>query len=229
MNKGEPSTRDLILSVGTHRNRRPLSPLEVANAIAALANEMGWGQALERISLGESTARRFLRLREMDGSIAEQVGWGREPGAISFAVASEISRLSKESQQRELADAARLYALTKDEARQVVQTVLRAGRTVESAVDEVTNLRPQVQIIHAVLGAVTSEGARDRLAAMTQGQRDDLFEQVRLSLPALNSASGRLTPHTFSVIFDREQPTKLVEAIEPDVNSRLLELLSEKV
>ncbi|WP_146220437.1 hypothetical protein [Geodermatophilus normandii] len=213
------SLRDLILSVGTRRGDRPLSPLEVAEALAAHSNEVGWQQALNDISLEKSTAQRFLTLRSLDKDVAELVDWGRRPGAVSFSVAAEIARVIPED-QRILARAALEHSLTKEEVRQVVQLMKRRGDSVDSAVAATLQMRPSVVNVHVTLGAVSGPVASGQLEVMTQRQRDELLARV-LAKVGIRTQGGKLTTRAFSIVSDMAIPDNEVERIERLVNDAL--------
>lgn len=213
----EYSLRDLILSVGTHKSQRPLSPLEVADGLAALINNVGYDEALGNLSLDISTARRFLRLRELAPDIGQLVDWGRRPGAISFSAAAEMVRLAPASQSQ-VAKACLEYSLTKEEVRQVVQLVLRRGDDVESAVQSVLRMRPSVVTIHVTLCAV-QERIGTELARVGQRIRDELLVEAVASVSiGVKLTAGRLTSRNFSVSSLSPVPDGDVTALEDGVN-----------
>ncbi len=216
--KDAPSLRDLIISVGTHRSNRLLSPLEVADAIVFWSNELGLKECLQRISLGESTARRFLRLRELEPKISSLVGWGRQPGTIPFASASELARLNSRQEREELATAAVKHGLTKEEVRQAVQLRLRGGVPMSEAIAGALRMRPTVDTINVFIGGVTSAEASDRLSEMSQQERDEVLVRL-LRLHGYAQHSGRLTPHNFTIVGPEPVPPHAAVVVEEQLNT----------
>ncbi|WP_369055630.1 hypothetical protein [Kineococcus terrestris] len=213
-----PQLRDLILSVGTHRSARPLSPSEVADAIVAWSNELGMQECLQRISLGESTARKFLKLRELEKDIAAMVDWGREPGAIGFAAAAEITRLKPSSERRALAQAAVEKGLTKEEVRQVVQLRLRSGMSLDDAVLGALKMRPTVERINVFIGGVSESVANERLSDMSQRDRNALLRSL-LDRLGYSQYSGRLTPSSFTLVGEDPVSPDQAAKVEESLNS----------
>lgn len=209
--------RDLILSVGTHKGIRPLSPLEVGDGIAELINDVGFEAAMEKLTLDPSTSRRFLKLRELDQGIGELVDWGRKPGTISFSAAAEIVRLRPE-QQKDLAEACLQHGLTKEETRQVVQLVFRRNDSVAAAVQSALAMRPSVVTIHVVICAVRPSLV-EPLRQVSQRQRDLLLEESIAVVGCVRA--GRLTPTNFSLTADAAIADDEVVRIEKEVNNAL--------
>ncbi|HZN71396.1 MAG TPA: hypothetical protein VFC00_06900 [Micromonosporaceae bacterium] len=220
------SLRDLVLSVGTHRSNRPLSPLEVADAISHYSNEFGWEDCLSRISLTESTARKFLTLRELDESVASLVDWNNRPGTISFSSAAELRRL-KPAEQREVRDGLLRNRMTRDEVRQVVQLRVRSGRPLRDLVAEVLGMRPQVVTLHLLLGGITEPEVTRALGDLAQKQRDELLLRATSGIDAgATLTSGRLLPDRFSVVTAKAISHEASMRIEREVNQGVKELLN---
>jgi len=74
----------LIMSVGTHRRSRPLSPTEVSEGLMALEAEgMSAGDIARMLQLeGTSMLGRFSRLRKLSPRVEEDRKW-RKPGSPS--------------------------------------------------------------------------------------------------------------------------------------------------
>lgn len=160
----EEEFEELVLSVGIHRRRRVLRPVEVAKRIKrALEAGVLRGSGITQFSLGSLAKRlglkdasmvtRFLTLLNIPEEFQEIVEWGSRAGAMShltFSIASAMSTLSRD-QQRELFLEVFKHELTKLEAMSVVQTLKRnPSRSVRDAVGEVLRSRP-VRVYHEVL------------------------------------------------------------------------------
>ena len=125
--------RQLILSVGTHRSERPLSPIEVAKLMQkALDAGEKRKEIADRLHLNGSTIiGRFTRLLSLPPQIQHLIGWGSDPTTLSFTTASGIACLESTQEQTTLAKAVLESQLNKSEIVQVVQIRQRSRNSIE--------------------------------------------------------------------------------------------------
>ena len=195
----------LILSVGTHRSKRPLMPVEVAEAInAALASGTTRQELADALHLEYPTmVGRFVRLLKLPPEIRHLVDWGQGQSAISFAVASEIELLASNNEQWEVAEATLKHRLAKVEVRQIVQIRQRSGKPVSECVAEVIRMRPRIERRHLIVGSVLSNRMQTVLQQMTQDKRDELLKNAIVSQnPELPPWGGRLGVEKFTLLGD---------------------------
>ncbi len=78
--------RQLLLSVGTHRGQRPLSPFEVAELFArAISKGATLAECAAAASLeGTTWVSRFLRLLKLPSTVTHLVDWGGGSGTIGL-------------------------------------------------------------------------------------------------------------------------------------------------
>ena len=92
--------KGLILSVGTHRGKRPLSPVEVARlfhkAISHGANRKECALFVHLI--GTHMVSRFLRLLDLDHFVQHSIDWRQTGPTISFTSAWKLSKFPKKEQ-----------------------------------------------------------------------------------------------------------------------------------
>src|SRR5438128_180224 len=106
--------QQLILSVGTHRGERHLSPIEVAH----LFQKAIWGgdsasDLAETVSLdGTSQVSRFLALLKLPPDVQHLVDWGKSGDSLAFTAAFELSRLGNADDQRKAIEAVLRHSLT---------------------------------------------------------------------------------------------------------------------
>lgn len=197
--------RRLILSVGTHRSKRPLSPVEVAEAIELL---IGFGSTSREIAADlqfadPSMVANFRRLLRLSPSIRHLVAWGKSSSSIPFSVAYTVARLNSAEAQQQVVYAALENGLTYNEALQLVQILERSQQSLPEAIESVLRLRPQVTRRQVFVGAVLSPVVRSALTRMTQGERDSfLHKAVQNHQPNLPSFSGRLATERFTLVGD---------------------------
>jgi hypothetical protein len=115
-----------------------------------------------------------------------------------------LARLAPRDQIR-AAEAILKYDLTWKEVVELVQLADRSSEAIETCVEVVLQRRPEIETRHLLIGAITSEATRSRLATLTQVQRDVLFASTLNSLLSSEEGMrGRLGVSRFSIIGDAE-------------------------
>jgi hypothetical protein len=192
--------RDLLVSVGTHRGQRRLSPVEVAGlfqkAIAAGASPAQCASAAGLA--GTEMVKRFLRLLDLPPSVQAAVSWGGSDTTLAFSAASEIARLDP-SLQELTAREALARGLSSSEIKQVVQRIARSGLGSQEAIAEIVALRPVVERRHVIIGMLSSAAVGERIEELKQDARDDLLTRVLEKLIGEQRAASRLTPMGFVI------------------------------
>lgn len=219
--------RNVILSVGTHRSDRRLSPIEVASAIDASLAAGTTSEQLAQALRFEDTSMlsRFRRLLQLAPNIQHLVEWGSGPSTISLTTASEIARLPSQSAHQEIVKAALEYSLRSGEVRQIVQIIRRSGKPADEAIQTVLRLRPQVETRHLFVGAVVLDPVHEAVSRMDQRQRDELLERaLHRHAPDLPQWTGRLGTDRFTLVGDAnfaKALTQLPDGFEQAVNHYL--------
>jgi hypothetical protein len=218
--------RDLLLSVGTHKGLRRLSPIEVADLFRkAIAGGASLNYCAEAARLdGTTWVRRFLRVSDLPPGVRLLVDWGKtDEASIGFTTATEIARLKVPADQEKLARATIAYRLSSAEVRQIVQLKTRSGRTVEEAISDGLKMRPEITVRHVFIGAITNPASRARLSAMVQTERNSiLISLLARVFPGL-PVTGRLAPDRFTIVGGMEIVGRIrnSDELEDDVNRRL--------
>lgn len=224
--------KKLLLSVGSHRAARPLTPVEVAQAVQASLDAGSTLQEIAEFLHLESTSEltKFVRLLRLSTDVRHLVDWGRPKSAIGFTVASEVARLDAPDEQMQLCKAALEHGIGRSEMQQLLQLHQRSGRSIEDCVAEILRLRPRVQRIHVLIGAVTSPDVCQRLAAISQADRDVVMRSaVKKAFPKLGKFGCRLGTDRFTVTGDDGVSTELAQGgkdFEAAINDSLAEALS---
>jgi hypothetical protein len=172
--------RQLLLSVGTHRGRRPLSPFEVAGLFEkAISRGATLGECAAAASLeGTTWVSRFLRLLKLPSTVTHLIDWGGGSGTIGLSNASEIARLEDGGDEEKVIRSVLANRLNVSEVRQVIQLRKRSNRLIDACLEEVLKLRPHIEKRYLLIGAITNAMVKDKLAPMTQHQRDEVLIRV---------------------------------------------------
>ena len=172
--------RQLILSVGTHKSERPLSPVEVAKLMwkAEKAGEKRREIAARLLLEDSSIIGRFIRLLRLPPDVQQLTGWGSDPATLSFTAGSEIARLEDKQEQLVLATAALANRFNKSEIMQVVQIRKRSGKSIKECIKIVLNQRPIIERRHVIIGSLQSEKLKDSLKEISQLERDALLQSA---------------------------------------------------
>jgi hypothetical protein len=217
----------LLLSVGTHRGQRPLSPVEVATLFAKVLAAGGSLSDCARASSLEGTTQvsRFLRLLKLPESVWYLVGWGSVAGTIGFSSGAEIARLENDAEEDALVNGVLTNRLSGSEVRQVVQLRKRSKRSLEDCLNEVVGMRPRVEKRYVYVGAVTSDALKKALSAMTQAQRDQLLvKAVGAVIGAKGLALTRLGTDRFTLVGSADfgaAMTRQKDSLEQEINDAL--------
>lgn len=220
--------KKLILSVGTHKGERPLSPVEVAQGLSALRRS---GRTPKDIAgmlhlSGPTMLGRFDRLLSLAPGIRHIVSWGGTPSSITFAAACEIARLGQPDQEK-LADAILTHSMGKGEVIQIIQRHQRSGKPITSCIEEICQLRPQVVRKYVFIGKLISEALRERSATLSQANRDLWLSTAAANvLPHDVRWGGRLGTERFTLVGD-ESLSRAVRSLMPDFETAINGALSQ--
>jgi hypothetical protein len=207
--------KKLLLTVGSHRAQRPLSPVEVSEAIQA---SLTAGSSLEEIAEAlhlesPSVLNDFLRLLRLTPEVRHVVDWGRATAStIGFKAGAKLAQLSEPEEQHRVCRAALQHRLSKAEIEQVVQLRKRSKQSIDDCIAEALRMRPQVQKVNVFIGAVAAPEVRARLAALNQAQRDNVLRVViQREFPALRRVSCRLGVDGFTIAGGEEVSAALTQ------------------
>lgn len=217
--------RDLILSVGTHRSERRLSPVEIAELFdRAMKSGVSRDQLAERCLLENTTIiGRFLSLLDLAPVVQHLVSFGTGVGSISFTAGKEIARVGDQESQAVLAERTLQDRLTSAEVRAVVQKMLRSGASIEDSADAIVELRVRVERQYVYIAGIEESEVSVWLAEMTQLQRDEILREF-LSTWSL-SADGHLGDKSFTLVADEAGAGGIeISVVEKHLNQRLMEL-----
>lgn len=233
--KGLPPdlAKKLILSVGTHRPDRLLSPVETGQAMQqARDGGMTTKELAEALHFdGTTMIGRFIKLLSLPVRMHPLIGWGADAATISFSTASEIARLPA-TEQMTFSQAVLSHQFGLSEVKQIVQIRQRSGKSIEETIQAVLDQRNVVVQRHVIVGAVLAEDLRQRLRQMTQEERNVLLRQaLEKHSPSLASVGAKLGADNFTLVGDKQfqkAVTSLPNGFEEAITQYLQQELQSK-
>ena len=223
--------KGLILSVGTHRGKRLLSPLEVARIFRkAIAHGATREECASFVHLnGLDMVSRFLRLLDLDPFVQHATDWRQTGPTISFTSAWKLSALENREQKDASLEIMTNQLGTK-EVEQVVQLRRRSGRSFSDCTAEVIRMRPRIVKVHVIIGAIVDNRLKEWLEKQNQIQRDSLFTQVLSELyPSAKECSGRLGRDKFTIVTNDQGYTVVNPGHDDSFENVITEALTKKV
>lgn len=222
--------KQLLMSVGTHRGERPLTPVQAATLFKQAADSGSTAAASAQAThLSASMVSRFLRLIELAPDIQHLVDWGQSGSTLSFSSAFELSRLPPQDHQV-VATAVLEHEFSSVEVRQLAQLRLRSHQPIEESIAGTIAMRPRIMRKYVFVGAVTDEAVVTQLNELSQADRDTLLETIATcDLGLSKDVSLRLGVRRFTLVGDDKMSTSLNELddFEASINSHLNRKLAE--
>ena len=193
----------LSIGYGTHKNGRPLSPIEVGKYLQRARDEgVSLSECAKEVQLrGTGHIGRFLRILALPSDLHHLITWGRKDGGIGFSMAVELGLLKNASDQRAVANAILQDDLNSREVRQVAQLRVRSGRPIEECLKEVIGMRPTIEKHYVFIGYISESATQDSLVTLTQAQRDVILGSGIQHLD-IKASFGRLGTKLFTLVGD---------------------------
>ena len=219
-----------LLSIGSHKVARPLSPVEVAYNCDKAKRA---GETLKEIATkcglkGTDMITKFLKLLELEPEILHLVDWGESKySLIGFSSASQILQLPPEL-HKEIANAVCQHGLTKTQTKSVRQLYLRSKRQLEECIADVVARSPITVVREVVIGSIDDESLTRNLADMLQAERDMLLSNLLKELyPEIGEFTGKLGEQRFTVIGGKSVGETLGR--DRDFETRVCQALTKKI
>lgn len=196
--------KQLILTIGSHKGKRPLSPVETGTYIRRAVQRGTELKEIAELTQLEGTTQlsRFMKMLALPEDTHHLIDWGKsEGGGVGFTTAFEVARLPSARDQREAIDAVLTHALSSAEARSLVQLRVRGAKSIEECVEGVVKMRPVVEVRRLLIGTITDAELRTVLVMKTQAERDSLIAACAakhgLDDPKI---FARLAPDRFTIV-----------------------------
>ena len=221
-----PEERKLLLiSVGTHRGKRALCPVEVAKLLRkAVESGTSLADCAAGVQMSTSQVSRFLSLLRIPSELQYLISFGHAPGSLGFSAAFELSRLDDAADQRHAVQAVLVHSLNSSEVRQLVQARVRSRKSMDECVATVLKMRPHVEVRHVFIGSVLRDDIRARLQRLSQERRNEILQDILKKRFKVLHATGRLGAERFTLIGGEELGTVVKagkDEFEEQVNAEL--------
>ena len=145
----------LLASIKVSHSDRPMSPMQVAEEIAILLNDLNnnKNELNRRLPISQSIIDGFLRLLKLPKEIHDIVVWGdsnKNTGEISFTAASYICKLENKDDILKLVGAMHSLdrPITKEEIKGIISLKRNSEKPIENCTSEVIGVTRPVVIQH---------------------------------------------------------------------------------
>jgi hypothetical protein len=222
--------RLLVLSVGTHKVQRPLSPVEVCDY---LLEWQSTGETLPSIASklqlkDAAMLKKFLRLEHLATDLRPLVDWSTSESGLSFSTAAEIASMPSQSDQIELGKAVVTHKLSKVEVQSVLQRINRGNVPVAMAVEEMIRLRPRITQRYVYIGRLRADLA-EKLKGSLHSERDGLLRAAVIQmLKGYEAFGARLGAERWTLVGGKDLEDKLARIgnrLEPDLNDAIASVI----
>jgi len=162
---------DLLLSVGTHKGKRPLIPIEVSNLILRLKDEekIDDKETSKRLGLGKPSkisnidkrdttqVKQFLKLQKLSSKSKNLFGWGgTEPDKIPFTTGTIIADLNEKDQDIVIQSCIE-RGIIKNEAIRILDLKKKSpAMKIEECIEKVLKIRPITEVWYIVSHTINS-------------------------------------------------------------------------
>lgn len=176
----------LLASLNVPGSNRPLSPVEVANEINVLRDDLGGDikEVVKRLPVSEYIIKEFLCLIKLPSKIQGIVVWGessKKDGSIGFSVAAKMARLNNHEDVLKVAgtilDMPR--PVTKEEIKGILSLKKRmSDRSIDECINEVLNVTRKITVNHFLF----ISGLRSNTASMLSREGQNKHAKARAVL-----------------------------------------------
>ena len=196
--------RDLKLSVGTHRSKRRLNPIEVAKLIERLLNkDILYEKISEEILLSVDMIKRFENLLELPEKYHSYISFGRKNNCIPFSTAAYIADLESETERNQLFNEIFSRKLTKNEVQQIIELKNRSNMNILNCVKEIIKDRPIIEERNMFIGRIYEEDIKSFIKDPNWNKINKIFLPFLKNLfPNVLFYSGNVSKDRFIIVTD---------------------------
>jgi len=227
--------RKIIISIGTHSVKRPLSPIEVGKfihklIISAKKKNVSERQiALELQLRDTSMIRRFDNLNNIPEEFNDFIIWGNKDGFISFTSASFATELSSKNDIGSLLQSIIEHKLNKNEVRQIIEFKRRTNSSIEECLKEILLARPKIIHRYMLMGSLSDVKFKEKFLNMDKFEKNNLFFKfLKNQYPLIEIYVAHISESRFSIITN-EDGKKMIESYAAQRGESFGQYLKNKV
>lgn len=204
----------LLASLNVSGSNRPLSPVEVANEINTMCDDLNGNlkEVIKRLPVSNDIVKEFLCLRKLPMEIQDMVTWGESSkayGSIGFSAAAKMSRLKNHEDVLKLAgtilDMSR--PVTKEEIKEVLSLKKRIpNKPIDECITEVLDVTRQTTIHHFLF---ISGIKPDVVTALSKNKYGDSLQGIVLSIlkdkfPSETLKNAKVSSNRVRLVLEKE-------------------------
>ena len=202
----------LLASLNVPGSNRPLSPIEVANEIYALREDLGGDlkETIRRLPISEDIVKEFAWLRKLPRKIQDVVVWGessKKDGTIGFSAAAKMARLDNHDDVLKLAGAMLDMSrpVTKEEIKGVISLKKRmASKSIDECVREVLNVTRQFTVNHFLFISGIKSNIVATLNEVEHGRHDNVGKALKGVFPPGTLKNTKVSNDHIRLALDEE-------------------------
>jgi len=198
----------LMLSVKTHRNSRPLSPTEVAEymTISGKTNH----ELAMLLGISSGMVGKLKNVGNLNIKLRHLVEWGKGEGFLGQSVAYEISKFQSSQMQIDFSEICIREHLKKAEVVAIRQRMSQMMEDLPTAADVVLHSRPRVITRYLIMGSIMDKSLVEKLKGKRQGEKDKIFRTcLAQELGDSTDWSGKLGNDIFTINCSQQDSDKL--------------------
>lgn len=222
--------RNLILSVGTHKSFRRLTPIQVAQKIEVSLKS---GESIDdlgrEISLSRNVIRSFLSLLKLPETIQAIIGWGSDTTTVAFSSGIEIARLEEENSRIVLAKAILENELNLQEVTQVVQINKRSKKSIHDSIEAVLKQRPIIEKRHVIIGEINKPKVIHQASNLGEKEQNEILNNsLRKFGPGQSPYGSKLNGKFFIIVCD-DQYYQELNLMGNDIETTVSNILEREI
>lgn len=224
---------DLVLSVGTRKATRRLSPMEVVRLIERALQVTTRKRLAKHLHIDTAIVARFVRLLRLPKEYQYLLNWHGGPGRIPFSIAAEAAQLTSSEDVSAVLDAVMERQLTRLETLAVVQLRQRSGKRIAECIADIVGMRPVVVLRHVLVGTIADRQLRRKLGALRASRRQAVLRSALQELYAdAKILAARLGTKGFTIVTTPDSAQRILQMHnhEPgEVNAAILAQIVKEI
>ena len=204
----------LLASLNVPGYDRPLSPVEAANEINMMRNDLGGDlkETVKRLPISADIVKEFLQLVKLPPEIQDVITWGESSkfdGSIGFSVAAKMSRLKNNDDVLKLAGTIQDMSrpITKEEVKGVLSLKRRIpNKPIDDCIEEVLNVTRRTTIHYFLFISRIKPSIVVGLTESEDGgsDQDRVFSILKNSFPSDTLKNVKVTNDRIRLVLEKE-------------------------